>query len=593
VPSLFFTLNIARRGLTAQQAAMNTSGHNIANANTEGYSRQRAVMQTTTPWPVPSVNMPVGAGQIGTGVEVALIERIRDTFLDRQIRNELQALGHWEQRSDALQQVEVVFMEPSETGLSTLLSQFWDSWQELSKYPESMPVRTTVIETAQALAEALRHTHQQLTTLRSDLNELIDLKVEEINTLARQIADLNQQIFTITAAGMSPNDLLDRRDLLLDQLGKIVAITVEPVTIDHGGQTVDTGAVRVRLQSGYIDADADSVYDPGEEVTIVDWGAKAFVHELQVGEDGGIEWQKKDVAGNDVGLPQDVAGALGGELEGLLYARDILVQGYLSDLNQFASGLAGVVNTQHRRGLGLDQLGDRDFFVAGTGGSVDASNIEVNPDLAANPAKLAAGLWRAEIDSLAGDAQVGPGVEHSLLYRVEVSGGQLRLQESSDGGTTWQYVGGSTTWEADQQVTVGDQETGETLSFLCGSGAPADGTYAVTFRNEVASGDGTNALAIAQLRREKIAELDGFTFDDYYKNLIARLGVASNEAQRMAENQNVLVEQLNQRKESISGVSLDEEMVNLIQYQYAYQAAARVITVVDEMLDTIINRMAQ
>ncbi|MBC7336931.1 MAG: flagellar hook-associated protein FlgK, partial [Clostridia bacterium] len=223
-------------------------------------------METTTPWPVPSVNMPAGAGQIGTGVEVSLIERIRDTFLDRQIRNELATLGLWEQRRDALEQVEVVFMEPGETGLATLLGQFWDSWQELSKYPESMPVRTTVIETAQALAEALRHTYRQLETIRSDLNYLIKLKVDEINTLARQIADLNKQIVTIKAAGMSPNDLLDRRDLLLDELGKIVAIEVEPVTVDRGGETYDTGAVKVKLREVTVTIDSEPV-----PVVLVDW----------------------------------------------------------------------------------------------------------------------------------------------------------------------------------------------------------------------------------------------------------------------------------------------------------------------------------
>ncbi|MGB9919126.1 MAG: flagellar hook-associated protein FlgK [Moorellales bacterium] len=496
--SLFFALSIARRALSAQQAAMNTAGHNIANANTEGYSRQRAVMQTTAPWPVPSVSMPAGAGQIGTGVEVALIQRIRDTFLDRQIRNELATLGLWEQRRDTLQQVEVVFMEPGETGLSTLLSQFWDAWQELSKYPESMPVRTTVIETAQSLAEALRHTHQQLTNLRSDLNDLIALKVEEINTLARQIADLNQQIFTITVAGISPNDLLDRRDLLLDQLSKIVAITVEPVTIDRGSQTVDTGAVRVKLREAQVS---------GTPVELVGWdegrsSARVEGLEARSGTDGyEVYW----LGDTSAPVPQQ---DLGGELTGLFYARDdVLLHEYLDQLDRFAQALAAGVNNQHQGGFDYNGIEGGAFFVDDEGGTVTSGGaIYVNPALVADVSKVAA---------------------------------------------------------------AGSRES--------------DGSPIV--------GDGTNALAIAQLRREPVSDLDGFTFDDYYKNLIARLGVASNEAQRMVENQNVLVEQLNQRKESISGVSLDEEMVNLIQYQYAYQAAARVITVVDEMLDTLINRM--
>jgi flagellar hook-associated protein 1 FlgK len=484
---------------------MNTAGHNVASANTPGFSRQRAVMQTTAPWPVPSVNIPAGAGQIGTGVEVALIERVRDTFLDRQIRKELSGLGLWEQRRDALERVEVVFMEPGETGLATLLSQFWDSWQELSKYPESMPVRTTVIETAQALAEALRHTHAQLTTIRNDLNELIRLKVDEINTLARQIADLNQQIFTVKAAGMSPNDLLDRRDLLLEELAKIAAIEVEPVLIEQGEEKFDTGAARVKLRDARVN---------GQQVVLVEWDEQAKkavalgLVSVETPEPGTgakvyeLYWSKDQ----NQALAHD---EFGGELSGLLYSRDNLLRDeYLEQLDQFARALASEVNGVHDDGRGLDGSTGLHFFASQAGGSAvgGAGDLYVNPELVAEVGKLAA---------------AGPG-----------------------------------------------------------TGTPPPG-------------DGTNALAIARLRREKISGLDGFTLDDYYKNLIARLGVAAHEAQRMVENQNVLVEQLNKRKEAISGVSLDEEMVNLIQYQYAYQAAARVITVVDEMLDTLINRMAR
>ncbi|MBC7346628.1 MAG: flagellar hook-associated protein FlgK [Clostridia bacterium] len=649
MPSLFFTLNIARRGLSAQQAGMHTTSHNIANANTPGFSRQRAVLETTTPWPVPSVNMPAGAGQIGTGVEVSLIERIRDTFLDRQIRNELATLGLWEQRRDALEQVEVVFMEPGETGLATLLGQFWDSWQELSKYPESMPVRTTVIETAQALAEALRHTHAQLTTIRNDLNALIGLKVEEVNTLARQIADLNKQIVTIKAAGISPNDLLDRRDLLLDELSKLVEITVTEndsgaIAVKLAGQSdaqplVDGSSYNQLFASQDADAvigmvSGDTLLDTTTPVTGVtlapgryqvdfiaarrtlqlkDKDSVPIGGEVPATPGGTVELGDQTVSktitvklqsplpANDATVYIDVLGKkdLGGELEGLLIARDDLLQKYLDDLNTFAQSLANAVNDAHRGGIGLDNSFNLDFFV-GDNEEINAANIKVNPDnpdLASHPEKLAAGLWRADIvkegDSsvkLTDDARLGPGIDPTAQYsvKVTVNGDQVQVQLQKGGSD----VGTPATWREGQWLTIGDRNSGEAVRFLCGQRPWTDATYTVTISDEVAPGDGTNALAIAQLRRESITDLGGFTFDDYYKNFIAHLGVAAHEAQRMVENQNVLVEQLNKRKESISGVSLDEEMVNLIQYQYAYQAAARVITVVDEMLDTLINRMA-
>lgn len=654
--SLFFTLNIARRGLAAQQAGMNTASHNIANANTPGYSRQRAVMQTTAPWPVPSVNMPAGAGQIGTGVEISLIERVRDTFLDRQIRNELQALGLWEQRRDVLEQVEVVFMEPGEAGLSTLLGQFWDSWQELSKYPESMPVRTTVIETAQALAEALNHTYTQLETIRNSLNDpnngLIKLKVDEVNTLARQIADLNKQIVTIKAAGMSPNDLLDRRDLLLDELSKIVEITVVES---------DSGAVAVRLArqdtaqplvdgNSYnqlfasLDQDAvigivsgNNLLDTAIPVVSVKLGRGKYQVDFSAGNQtlqlldassqpptpiGGpvqaIPGQQSVLGDqtdqtnpktitvklqsqlpvNNATVEIDVLGKgdTGGELDGLLIARDDLLQKYLDDLNTFTQRLAAAVNEQHRRGLGLDNEPGLEFFVPKDSSSeIKAGKIKVNSDLILNPAKLAAGFWRtAEIDGITSNAQVGPAMDPQAEYRLEITDGIVTLQKKIDG--LWGSFGDSVQWENNKLLTVGNTQNGETLTFFTGEATPPSGTTYYAVKKQVAPGDGTNALAIAQLRRAVVDfnrdNVGDATFDDYYKNFIARLGVAAHEAQRMVENQNVLVEQLNKRKEAISGVSLDEEMVNLIQYQYAYQAAAQVINVVDEMLDTLINRMA-
>ncbi|MBC7293336.1 MAG: hypothetical protein H5T84_04360, partial [Thermoleophilia bacterium] len=233
-------------------------------------------------------------------------------------------------------------------------------------------MRTTVIETAQALAEALRHTHAQLTTIRNDLNALIGLKVDEVNTLARQIADLNKQIVTIKAAGMSPNDLLDRRDLLLDELGKIVAIEVEPVTVDRGGETYDTGAVKVKLREVTVTIDSEPV-----PVVLVDWddqAKSAVVKDLKVEETSDpllgtpiyrVYWLGDD---DQETLPPD---KLYGELGGLFYARDDLLRDeYLTKLDDFATALASEVNAVHAGGRGLDGDTGRPFFVKDAEGSV-------------------------------------------------------------------------------------------------------------------------------------------------------------------------------------------------------------------------------
>lgn len=460
----FFSINTALRGLMAHQKAMQTTAHNIANASTEGYTRQRVVMVPALAYPVPSMNRPGGQGwQVGTGVDVQEVRRIRDEFLDQQIRKETGTLGQWEQIQYVLQQVEVVFNEPSDTGLSTLMSQFWSAWQELSKQAESSPIRMTVIETATALAEAFNHSARQLTGIIADIDQAVDLKVKEINSIARQIADLNGQIVSILGAGDQPNDLMDQRDLLLDKLSKIIDFTYS---------VASDGSVSITLGGGGKLVEGTTIHELQSSGSVVSW----------------VEGTQPTI--------------YSGEIYGLQEARD-KVNTYLIELDKLAYYLATEINTKHTAGYDLfGQLGE-EFFVANGGGTVTASNIQVNPDIKGNVAKIAA---------------------------------------------------------AKEQTGI--------------------------------PGDGNNALAIAQLKYKLITDLGNVTFDDKYKNFTAMLGVQAHEATRMTTNQNVLVNQLTNRRESISGVSIDEEMAYMIQFQRGYEAAARLMTTLDEMLDTLINRMA-
>ncbi|HAA89837.1 MAG TPA: flagellar hook-associated protein FlgK, partial [Peptococcaceae bacterium] len=222
--STFFGIELAKRGLQAQQRALDVTGHNVANANTPGFTRQEAVLATETPYPVPGLNMPWGAKQIGTGVEVAEIRRLRDSFIDLQVRHENKALGYWEARENALEKIEVILNEPSDSGLRSVLEAFWQSLEELSKNPESLAVRSVVRQRGLALTETFNHLDCQLRELQDDLDNSVRVKVNEVNSLGRQIADLNQQILKIEVTGARANDLRDRRDVLLDQLARIINI---------------------------------------------------------------------------------------------------------------------------------------------------------------------------------------------------------------------------------------------------------------------------------------------------------------------------------------------------------------------------------
>ncbi|MBV1819346.1 flagellar hook-associated protein FlgK, partial [Bacteroidales bacterium MSK.15.36] len=201
---LFGTLHVGKSGIFANQRSIDVTSHNIANANTEGYSRQRAELQTERPFCTPSMNNAAGAGQLGRGVNVADINRIRDTFLDYQVRIELGVQGKYAGRHKFLNEIENIFNEPSETGISTLLGNFFDGWQELSKQPHSSNARTVVAEQSKALTDELNHLYGQLHKLKDNAKTSIRQDLNDVNSILDQMERLNEEIIQVTAAGQKP-----------------------------------------------------------------------------------------------------------------------------------------------------------------------------------------------------------------------------------------------------------------------------------------------------------------------------------------------------------------------------------------------------
>lgn len=491
----FFGFNTALKGLFAHQKAMNTTSHNIANAGNEGYTRQHAVMEATPAFAVPSMSRPGGAGQVGTGVNVNEIRRIRDVFLDAQIRNELASLGEWEQRSETLRLVETIFIEPSDVGLNSVFNEFWKGWQELSKNAENIPIRTSLKETAVSLADAIKHAHSQLTTIVDDLTETAHIKALAVNTLATQINDLNQQIATIQLSGDSPNDLKDKRDVLLDELAKLIDFTVEESTVEQpvGVQKKADGSYEVLM--GHVPDGQIRIY-LGTEKDIKNRDPEDYLVNVQPNTLKNIGYDETDGKFKWVDDPDTDPPTLGiieveinkGELFGLMKVME-QVEEYINDLNDLALKLADAINTVHQSGADLDNNGGLDFFQYDDPDKAAAS-LRVNDAIVDDVRKIAAS-----------------------------SGGQ-------------------------------DNH------------------------------DGAIALEIAKLRPE---------IDRQYDQLVSRIGVKTSEALKRTDGQNTLLNQLDARKESISGVNLDEEMAYMMQYQRAYQAAATMITTLDEMIQTILS----
>ncbi|MDD4802885.1 MAG: flagellar hook-associated protein FlgK [Syntrophomonas sp.] len=222
----FMGLEIGKRSVLMHQTALNITGHNVANANTAGYTRQVPDIVTTSPWCAPMLVNTTGAGQLGTGVDIAYIQRMRDSFIDAQIRQENKTGGYWTKMQESLDKIEVILNEPSDDGLREVMDQFWASWQDVSSNPESEAVRAVVSQRGMAMAEAFNHTYRQLTELREDVNAEIRIRTKDVNAIAKQIAELNQQILAISVAGKQPNDLMDKRDLLIDDVSKLADIKV-------------------------------------------------------------------------------------------------------------------------------------------------------------------------------------------------------------------------------------------------------------------------------------------------------------------------------------------------------------------------------
>lgn len=455
-------LDIAYRALQAQQQAIGVVNHNIANANTPGYSRQVASLATTMPSTIITIN---GAKAIGTGVMLSDISRSRNAFTDYQIRSESESQGQWEKLRDVLKQVEVTFNEPSDSGLNSLMSRFWQAWQDLTNNPQDAGARRSLVEQANSMTVGFNRVYSQLASIGRNTDAEISVEIDQINGMASELGSLNTQISGAERVGQKANDLRDQRDLILDKLSKMVHVTYYESS---------DGKVAVFLGSR----------------SLVSAGA---VSRLSVVPSGGIS----NVVWAD---DQGPATVTDGELYGLQRARDLEIPTFINELQSLASTIISKVNALHVTGFDLNGNQGQDFF-DGTG----ADDIRVSDALNADPNNIAAA-------------------------------------------------------EA--------------------AGEP---------------GDNTVGLKIAALQTDLSMLLDPVTgvgtadFGKFFASMMSRLGVDYQRADLMAGNQKVLVDHLAEQRDSTSGVSLDEETTHLIEYQRAYEAAARVINVVDEMLDKLIN----
>jgi flagellar hook-associated protein 1 len=326
-------LEIGKRALLAQQLSLNITGHNIANVNTPGYTRQQAILSSNLP-----LTMPFGS--VGTGVEISNIRRIRSLFLDQQMRGETQKMGKWSLLSESWSQVESIFSEPEDTGFSAVLDQFWNSWQDLANNPQSEAARIAVREQGTLLVNSFHHISSQMDDLKTSLDSDITKMTEEINNIAGQIANVNQSISTSELSGNPANDLRDRRDYLVDLLSEYVDVSV--IEQSSGSMTVLLGSMALVEGNSHIDL-----------ATKVEGKSNSYLHTVLF-KGTGIELKNA-----------------GGRLDGLIEMRDKNIAGKQAELDNLARELVKAVNGVHSSGYGARGSTGVNFFDAATSGAAD------------------------------------------------------------------------------------------------------------------------------------------------------------------------------------------------------------------------------
>ena len=571
--SPFFGLDIGVSALHTAQQLLDTAAHNISNVNTPGYSRQRVSVVAATPYTFPAFNRTGMPGQIGSGVTVASITRVRDAFLDTQVQAQTSLQGEWDTRQQELSKIETIFPEPSDSGLGNVISKYWSAWQDLASDPTSSAARTALTEQASSLAMEFNRDSSQLKTIATGLDTQVSQQITTVNDLAKQIASLNGQIQRVTVTGDQPNDLVDQREQLLEQLSAIVPSTVQ--THDDGTMTVLVGGT--------------------------DLVNNINARELVASKDSNGHIQPTWADGSAVALPS-------GQMKALVDVRDKDLAGYQTSLDQLAQGIADSTNTLHQNGVDANGNAGQALFTYHAGNV--AGTLAVNEAIVDDPQLVAA----AASKSAPGDGSVAgliADLQNAKSYSAGVAGTDLiggmdlptntsaRLMTidastavgqtyslSSSGANSITLTGADGT---NQTISIADMSMGSTqtlnfdqLGIKLTIAADASPKTAADLITDLTAGGHNTIVAASMYAPQQTAS-------DFYAGLVGRIGTAGSQASEMSSNQQLVVDQLTTRVQQISGVSLDEEASNMIEYQHAYQAAARVITTMDEMLNTLIN----
>lgn len=619
--STFSGIELGKRSIMAHTDAISTAGHNISNANTEGYSRQRVQLKEFDPLYRPDLERPERAGMIGQGIDVQSITRIRDEMLDQRITAQQNQESYWDTRSKYYTMIEQIYNEPDEVSVRSNMDKFWESWQELSINPESQAARQAVVTRGESLSDSIKSKWENLMGVGSLINSNIDSTVKQINSYANQIAAVNSEIVRSRGVGDNPNDLLDRRDLLVDKLSKLANITTDRRDPDEFMVHLDG---KVLVQGG--------VARNFDLVSLTDNNGYEKLVWADTREDASVS---------------------GGTLGALIELRDVDVRNEIQSLNTMTMNFSDLVNDVHRNAYGANNVTGLDFFtqhsfVENVNGNFDRNGDGVldhsyifrfTGTTTLNPQEQIGFEGVMTFSGPSGNVQVPyhpTDTVETVINRINDSNGEVKAYLDRNNnlvlkGTTAQNV------ENPDFVIRHVEDSGFFLTGYSGilAASGADGAYdfaradavdslagaqfavspvlnpagyievngvikndvksvAAAFRDDsgnVNAGDGRAAVEIASIRNTKVMIGHERTLDDYFADSVTNVGLKGEQAENNLKSHMAIMNDLRTMRDSISGVNIDEELSDIIKFQHGYNAAAKFVTIWDSLIDTVINRL--
>jgi flagellar hook-associated protein 1 len=631
--STFSGIEIGKRGLSVHQQAIQTTGHNISNADDKNYSRQRVVSGTMDPIYEASLNRAHVAGQIGQGSRVEIIERVRDTFIDDRIIETTSNKEYWSTKNDYLYRTEAIFAEPNGVTIRSQMDALWSSWQELANYPEESAHRAVVKEKAISLGSRVEDSFRKLSQLKDQTNKEIETKVDQFNGLANTIRELNVRIAKAEAMGDKPNDLYDRRDKAVEQLSGLTDISI-----------------------GRSDKDEFMVF-VGQQILVQGSKSDSIRLEGNPQKEGSM-----DLFWNSTGKQTLLRS---GKLQALVEVRDQVLREKIDQLDSLALNVRDVTNEIHRDGFGLNGKTNINFFdeknlATSPNGEYDSDGDGIN-DLTAifkvtgttsidttKPIGISGTMTFAKNDATStpvyityrkddtleavirrineSDAGISAYINHDnqLVLKSGISSDNSKnnfmirhLEDSSNllvgmtGILVSSGAGGSFDFKKVSEVNklqntkdltftpyyhpasylrLSEEVANNVSSIAASRGRDIGGVG--DYNKPNGNKDGSNALLIARSLKDKpiMVESDK-TASDFYARMISKLGTEAREAKLQTETQGAFLHEFENLRQSVMGVNMDEEMAAMVQFQHSYNAAAKMIQTYSEMIDTIIHKL--